>query len=90
MCLGESGDRLTRAEKVLKDLTDQDPVFSKARYTIRSFGIKRNEKIAAHVTVRGKKAKELLTRGLKVKDYELRKRNFSNQGEFNMSYILHG
>ena len=78
--VGESGDRLTKAAKVLEDLTDQKPVESKARYTIRSFGIKRNEKMAVHVTVRGDKAEELLKRGLKVKEYELRKKNFSNEG----------
>ncbi len=80
-CVGESGDRLTKAAKVLEDLTDQKPVESKARYTIRSFSIKRNEKIAVSVTVRGEKAEELLRRGLKVKEYELRKKNFSDQGK---------
>lgn len=80
-CVGESGDRLTKAAKVLEDLTDQKPVESKARYTIRSFSIKRNEKISVHVTVRGDKAEELLKRGLKVKEYELRKKNFSDQGK---------
>ena len=81
LCTGESGDKLTKAAKVLLDLTDQTPVESKAAYTIRSFGIKRNEKIAVHVTVRGDKADELLKRGLKVKEYELRKKNFSNDGK---------
>ena len=37
-----------------------------ARYTVRSFGIRRNEKIAVHCTVRGPKAEEILERGLKV------------------------
>merc|ERR1712178_531038 len=72
LCTGESGDKLTKAAKVLEDLTGQKPVESKARFTIRSFGIKRNEKIAVHVTVRGEKADELIKRGLKVKEYELR------------------
>lgn len=49
--VGESGDRLTRAAKVLEQLTDKKPVFSKARYTVRTFGIRRNEKIAVYVTV---------------------------------------
>lgn len=40
-----------------------------ARYTVRSFGIKRNEKIACHCTVRGAKAEEILERGLKVRHY---------------------
>lgn len=29
ICVGESGDRLTRAAKVLEQLTGQTPVFSK-------------------------------------------------------------
>lgn len=81
LCTGESGDKLTKAAKVLEDLTEQKPVESKAKYSIRSFGIKRNEKIAVHVTVRGERAMELLKRGLKVKEYELRKRNFSQNGK---------
>jgi large subunit ribosomal protein L11e len=40
---------------VLEDLTGQKPVFGKARYTVRSFGIRRNEKISCFVTVRGDK-----------------------------------
>merc|ERR1712071_13154 len=81
LCTGESGDKLTKAAKVLEDLTDQKPVESRARYTVRTFAIKRNEKIAVHVTVRGDKAEELIKRGLKVKEFELRKRNFSNNGK---------
>merc|ERR1711948_165339 len=89
LCTGESGDKLTKAAKVLEDLTDQTPVESKARYTIRSFGIKRNEKIAVHVTVRGDKANELLKRGLRVKEFELRKKNFSNDGNFGFGIDEH-
>jgi hypothetical protein len=42
-----------------------------ARFTIRAFGIRRNEQIAVHCTVRGAKAEEILDRALKVKEYEL-------------------
>merc|ERR1712133_145467 len=45
-------------------------------------GIRRNEKIAVHCTVRGPKAEEILERGLKVKEYELRRENFSENGNF--------
>ncbi|GFR65864.1 60S ribosomal protein L11-like [Elysia marginata] len=31
ICVGESGDRLTRAAKVLEQLTGQAPVFSKGK-----------------------------------------------------------
>merc|ERR1712177_150475 len=89
ICVGESGDRLTRAAKVLEQLTGQSPVYSKARYTVRTFGIRRNEKIAVHCTVRGSKAEEILDRGLKVKEYELRKRNFSETGNFGFGISEH-
>merc|ERR1711964_598803 len=89
ICVGESGDRLTRAAKVLEQLTGQQPVFSKARYTVRSFGIRRNEKIAVHCTVRGSKAEEILDRGLKVKEYELKKGNFSKSGAFGFGVQEH-
>ena len=120
--VGESGDRrLTRAAKVLEQLSGQTPVFSKgecvlrscgsvsclsltgvrpfacccvglglaARYTVRSFGIRRNEKIACYVTVRGEKAMQLLESGLKVKEYELLRRNFSDTGCFGFGIQEH-
>merc|ERR1712197_95454 len=89
ICVGESGDRLTRAAKVLEQLTGQTPVFSKARSTNRTFGIRRNEKIACRVTVRGPKAEQILESGLKVKEYELKKGNFSVNGCFGFGIQEH-
>ncbi|GFT60852.1 60S ribosomal protein L11 [Trichonephila clavipes] len=89
ICVGESGDRLTRAAKVLEQLTGQQPVFSKARYTVRSFGIRRNEKIAVHCTVRGPKAEEILEKGLRVLEYELKRENFSDTGNFGFGIQEH-
>lgn len=60
-----------------------------ARYTVRSFSIRRNEKISAHVTVRGEKALEILERGLKVKEYELKRKNFSATGNFGFGIDEH-
>lgn len=36
ICVGESGDRLTRAAKVLESLTGQAPVFSKVNNNLLS------------------------------------------------------
>ena len=88
-CTGESGDPLAKATKVLRGLTDQEPFHSKARFTVRSFGIKRNEKIAAIVTIRGARARELLERGLRVKENELRRKNFSDTGNFGFGIDEH-
>ncbi|XP_028018141.1 60S ribosomal protein L11-like [Balaenoptera acutorostrata] len=89
ICVGESGDRLTGAAKVLEQLTGQTPVFSKARYTVRSFGIRRNEKIAIHCTVCEANAEEILEEGLKVRECELRKNNFSGTGNFGFGIREH-
>mmetsp|Transcript_10307 Transcript_10307/g.10240 ORF Transcript_10307/g.10240 Transcript_10307/m.10240 type:complete len:182 (-) Transcript_10307:151-696(-) len=89
ICVGESGDRLQKAAKVLEQLTGQVPVYGKARYTVRSFSIRRNEKIACSVTVRGEKAMQLLEAGLKVKEYELLRKNFSETGNFGFGIQEH-
>merc|ERR1711862_266742 len=89
LSVGESGDKVLKAVKVLKDLTGQEPVTSKCKYTIRSFGVRRGDKIACHVTVRGDKAKEILERGLKVKEYELPKGCFSSHGHFGFGITEH-
>lgn len=89
ICVGESGDRLQKAAKVLEQLTGQQPVYGKARYTVRTFSIRRNEKISCSVTVRGEKAMQLLEAGLKVKEYELIRRNFSDSGNFGFGIQEH-
>ena len=88
--VGESGDRLTKAAKVLEALSGQQPIFSKARYTVRTFGIRRNEKISTHVTVGNReRAMKILESGLKVKEFELIKRNFSATGCFGFGISEH-
>ncbi|DBA82475.1 hypothetical protein WJX82_002339 [Trebouxia sp. C0006] len=89
ICVGESGDRLSKAAKVLEQLTGQQPVYGKARYTVRTFAIRRNEKISCFVTVRGEKALQLIESGLKVKEYELLRRNFSDTGNFGFGINEH-
>ena len=42
-----------------------------------------------HVTVRGDKAEEILEKGLKVKEFELRKRNFADSGNFGLGIQEH-
>merc|ERR1711907_789722 len=86
---GASGDRLTKAVRVLEQIAQQTPVTSKAKYTLRGFGIRRNEEIAAHVTIRGEKAMAILERGLKVKEYELKRENFSSSGNFGFGIDEH-
>jgi len=88
-CVGEPGDKLTKAAKVLKDLSGQEPVLNQAKITIRSFSIRRGDKIATHVSIRGDKAKDILERGLKVKEFNLPKDAFTNNGTFGFGINEH-
>jgi large subunit ribosomal protein L11e len=95
-CVGSSGDPLTKACRVLQQLTatEENPdgqavVTSRARLTIRQFGIRRGERISAHVTIRGQKALDLLERGLRVREYELHESNFSDTGCFGFGIQEH-
>ena len=59
----ETDRRRLFSPQVLEQLTGQQPIFSKARYTVRTFGIRRNEKISAHVTIGNRdKAMQILVR----------------------------
>ncbi|EES99758.1 LSU ribosomal protein L5P/L11 [Giardia duodenalis assemblage B] len=89
ICIGGEGDALTKAAKVLQQLTDQEPTFSKSRLTIRGFGIRRGQKISTHVTVRGEKAREIIERGLRVKNFELPYSCFSTTGNFGFGITEH-
>ncbi|KZP17611.1 hypothetical protein FIBSPDRAFT_864815 [Athelia psychrophila] len=57
------------------------PVTSKARYAVRWFSIRRNGKVAVHITVCDPKADKILGRELKAKEYDLR-RNILETGNF--------
>merc|ERR1719342_1385838 len=81
--------KLDKAVTVLKQITDQEPFVSKSRLTIRGWGIRRNEKISTSVTVKGDKAKHLLEEALKVKEFELPKSCFSNNGCFGFGIEEH-
>lgn len=81
--------KLEKAIAVLKQITGQEPFVSKSRLTIRGWGIRRNEKISASVTVKGEKAKHLLEEALKVKEFELPQSCFSNNGCFGFGLEEH-
>merc|ERR1711890_80355 len=87
ICVGGDSQKLKKATSVLQQLTNQTPKLSKSRLTIRSFGIRRNEKIACHVTVRKEKALKILEDALKIKEFELKESQFSD-GVFGMDFSV--
>lgn len=86
--IGESGERLQRAEKMLSALVSQKPATTIAKKTIKNFGIRKKETIGLKVTLRGEKAMEFLKRALQVKEMKLSKRSI-NPGNFSFGIAEH-
>ncbi len=88
ICTG-GGEALERATTILEDLTGQSPVQSRAKQTVRDFGIRRKEAIAVRVTLRHKKAEEFLARTLQAKDNVLLLKNWDDDGNFAFGIAEH-
>jgi large subunit ribosomal protein L5 len=80
--VGKSGEPLDKASRVLKELTGQTPIKAKAKKTIRDFGIRQNDPIAAVVTLRKQKAIDFLKKVLPVIDNKISRSSFDKQGNF--------
>ena len=83
---GESGERLQKAARVLKELTGQKPSFRKAKRTIKEFGIRKGEPIAVVVTLRGAKALNFLLKALEAIGRRIKASSFDDFG--NVSFGL--
>jgi large subunit ribosomal protein L5 len=80
--VGKPGEPLEKASRVLKELTDQEPVKKKAKKTIRDFGVREGDPIAAVVTLRKQKAVDFLKKVFPVVDNQISRSSFDKQGNF--------
>jgi large subunit ribosomal protein L5 len=80
--VGESGEPLNRAMTLLENLTEQKPVQRRAKQTIRTWGIRRNEPIACMVTLRREKAENFLKKTFPAIGNRINPRSFDRQGNF--------
>ncbi len=87
--VGQSGEPLEKAGKVLEQLTGQKPVKRKAKKTIRDFGIRKGEPIACTVTLRKERAVEFLIKALQAVDNKISKSCFDNNGNFSFGIKEH-
>jgi large subunit ribosomal protein L5 len=80
--VGESGEPLAKAEKVLQMVTRQKPVATRAKTTNRDFGIRMGQAIGAKVTLRGTTAVEFLGRAFDARDKQLDGDSIDRNGNF--------
>ncbi len=87
--VGQSGERLEKAMKVLELITGQKPVKTRAKKTVREWGIRKKEPIACKVTLRGERALDFLKRALYVIDNKLPRSSFDEFGNFSFGIKEH-
>ncbi len=87
--VGQSGETLEKAGKILEQLTGQSSVKRKAKKTIRDFGIRKGEPISCVVTLRKGRALEFLTKALKAVDNKISRSCFDSNGNFSFGIKEH-
>ena len=78
--VGQAGEELVKASKVLEDLTQTHPVILKAQKNVKEWGVRKGQSIATKVTLRGDKAMDIIKRTLFPTDNRILKRAFDNRG----------
>jgi len=82
--VGEAGERLVKAQKVLEMLTGQIPMVTISRTTNRDLGIREGMPIGCKVTLRHDKAMEFLKRALWIRENRVAEYSFDPEG--NLSF----
>ncbi len=80
--VGESGEPLAKAQKVLQMVTRQKPIATRSHSTNRDFGIRKGQEIGAKVTLRGGTAVEFLGRAFDARDKQLDVDSIDRNGNF--------
>ena len=86
---GESGERLSTAEKLLQTIVKQKTVRAKAKKTIPTYSIKKHEPIGCKVTLRGNKAVEFLKTAFKINENKISESQFDKNGNFSFGIEEH-
>lgn len=80
--VGESGEKLVKAQKVLSMLTKRKPVETISKTTNKDLNIRKLQPIGCKVTIRGKQAEEFIKKALWTKDNKIAAYSFDPNGNF--------
>lgn len=80
--VGEAGDKLGKAQKVLELVTRQKPTQTIAHAGVRDWGVRRGMPIGTKVTLRGQEAEDFLKRALSIRNNRLPSYSFDPRGNF--------
>lgn len=84
---GRSPERLEKGIKLLSNITGMKPVKTVTNKRIPTWNLRPGLPIGCKLTIRKKKASQLLAKLLQAKDSKLNKKQFDNQG--NIAFGIH-
>jgi len=87
--VGEAGEKLSKAESVLKSITKHKPVQTLSRTTNKDWGLRKRMPIGCKVTLRGKDAHEFLVEAFKTRENKIADYAFDEQGNFSFGIPDH-
>ncbi|MGC8982596.1 MAG: 50S ribosomal protein L5 [Desulfurococcaceae archaeon] len=90
-CIGSDIERLKKIAGVLEEITGQRASLRKAKKTIREFGIRKGEYIAATITLRKERALNFLKKALEAVNYRIKASSFDDFGNvcFGIKEYIH-
>ncbi|MGA1793334.1 MAG: 50S ribosomal protein L5 [Thermoplasmatota archaeon] len=80
--VGEAGEKLTRAEKVIELITSKKPTQTISTHTNKDLGIRKGMPIGCKVTLRNEDAPEFLRKAFWVKENRIMNYSFDSEGNF--------
>ncbi len=89
MGVGESGERLVKAEDLVRQITGQKPVRTIAKRTQPAFGIRKGAPIGCKVTLRRENAEKFITTALNIVERQLATSQFDRTGNVSFGIEEH-
>lgn len=89
MGVGEGGDRLAKAEKVMTKLTGAKPMRTFGKINNRELGVRPGMPIGCKVTLRGESAESFIQRALYTRLNKIQSWSFDNQGNLQFGVADH-
>lgn len=87
--VGEAGEKLNKAETVLRKLTGQKPIQTLSKTTNKDWAIRKKMPIGCKVTLRRNTAEKFFIEALKTRDNKIADYSFDDQGNFSFGIPDH-
>lgn len=81
--VGEAGDKLQKAEKVMQMVTGATPARTVSKVANRDWGLRKGMPIGVRVTLRGEAADAFIRKALDIRQFKLPDYSFDDNGNLN-------